>query len=44
MRLLPEARQEPLSPMEIVTTGLAVIGFFVCSVVFAKVAGAHVCL
>jgi preprotein translocase subunit Sec61beta len=38
MRSLPEARQESLSPREIVTAGLAVIGFVVCSVVLAKVA------
>lgn len=42
MRSLP--REEPLSPMEIVTAGLAVIGFVVCSVIFAKVAYAAVAL
>ena len=36
MRSLPEAREESLSPREIVTAGLAVIGFVVCSVVLAK--------
>ncbi len=38
MRSLPEAREESLSPREIVTAGFAVIGFVVCSVVLAKVA------
>lgn len=39
MRSLPKASpQEPLSPREIVTAGLAAIGFVVCSVIFAKVA------
>ena len=38
MRSLPEAREELLSPREIATAGLCVIGFVVCSVVFAKVA------
>ena len=39
MRSLPEAsREEPLSVTEIVTVGLAIIGFVVCSVVLAKVA------
>ena len=39
MRSLPEAsREEPLSLREIVTAGLALIGFVVCSVVFAKLA------
>ena len=39
MGSLPEAsREEPLSVMEIVTAGLAIIGFVVCSVVLAKVA------
>jgi hypothetical protein len=39
MRSLPEAsREEPLSVTEIVTAGLAIIGFVVCSVVLAKVA------
>ena len=39
MRSLPEAsRKEPLSVTEIVTAGLAIIGFIVCSVVLAKVA------
>ena len=39
MRSLPEAsREEPLSLGEIVTAGLAIIGFVVCSVVFAKLA------
>ena len=45
MRSLPEAlREEPLSATEIVTAGLAVIGFVVCSVIFAKVAYAAVAL
>lgn len=44
MRSLPEAREESLSPREIVTAGLAVIGFAVCSVIFAKVAYAAVAL
>lgn len=45
MRSLPEAsREEPLSATEIVTTSLAVIGFVVCSVIFAKVAYAAVAL
>jgi hypothetical protein len=44
MRSLPEASQESLSPMEIVTAGLAVTGFVVCSVVFAKVAYVAVAL
>jgi hypothetical protein len=44
MRSLPEASQEPLSPMEIVTAGLAITGFVVCSVVFAKVAYVAVAL
>ena len=44
MRSLPEAVEEPLSPMEIVTAGLAIIGFVVCSVIFAKVAYAAVAL
>ena len=39
MRSLPEAsREEPSSVTEIVTAGLAIIGFIVCSVVLAKVA------
>ncbi len=38
MRSLPEAREELLSPREIATAGFCVIGFVVCSVVFAKVA------
>jgi hypothetical protein len=39
MRSLPEpSREEPLSLREIVTAGIAIIGFVVCSVVFAKVA------
>ena len=44
MRSLPEAREESLSPREIVTAGLAVIGFVVCSVVLAKVAYSVVAL
>ena len=45
MRSLPKASpQEPLSPREIVTAGLAVIGFVVCSVVLAKVAYSVVAL
>ena len=43
MRSLPEAKEE-WSPMEIVTGGLAVIGFVVCSVVLAKVAYSVVAL
>ncbi len=38
MRSLPKAKEESLSPREIVAAGLAVIGFVVCSVVFAKLA------
>ena len=38
MRSLYETREESLSPREIATAGLSVIGFIVCSVVFAKVA------
>jgi len=38
MRSLPKAKEESLSPREIVTAGLAVIGFVVCSIIFAKVA------
>ena len=38
MRSLPEAsREEPSSVTEIVTAGLAIIGFIVCSVVLARV-------
>jgi hypothetical protein len=45
MRSLPEAsREEPLSATEIVRAGLIVIGFVVCSVIFAKVAYAAVAL
>jgi len=45
MRSLPEAsRKEPLSATEIVTASLAIIGFVVCSVIFAKVAYAAVAL
>jgi hypothetical protein len=45
VRSLPEAsREEPLSATEIVTASLAVIGFVVCSVIFAKVAYAAVAL
>jgi hypothetical protein len=44
MRSLPEAREESLSPREIATAGLSVIGFVVCSVVFAKVAYSVVAL
>ena len=45
MRSLPEAsREEPLSVTEIVTAGLAMIGFVVCSVVLAKVAYSVVAL
>ena len=42
MRSLPI--DEPLSPMEIVTAGFAIIGFVVCSVILAKVAYAAVAL
>ena len=42
MRSLPEAREA--SPMEMVTAAIAVIGFVVCSVIFAKVAYAAVAL
>ena len=40
MRSLPQAsrEEEPLSVTEIITAGLAIIGFFVCSVILAKVA------
>ena len=38
MRSLPEPRKDSLSPREIVTAGLSVIGFVVCSVVLAKMA------
>jgi hypothetical protein len=41
MKSVPE---ESLSPREIVTAGLSVIGFVVCSVVFAKVAYSVVAL
>jgi hypothetical protein len=44
MRSLPEAREESLSPREIATAGLSVIGFIVCSVFFAKVAYSVVAL
>ena len=45
MRSLPEAsRQEALSPREIIAAGLAIIGFVVCSVVFAKIAYTAVAL
>ena len=44
MRSLPEAIEESLSPRGIVTAGLAVIGFVVCSVVLAKVAYSVVAL
>ena len=45
MRSLPEvAREEPLSVTEIVTTGVAIIGFVVCSVVLAKAAYSVVAL
>jgi hypothetical protein len=44
MRSLPEAREESLSPREIATAGLSIIGFVVCSVVFAKVAYSVVAL
>lgn len=45
MRSLPKAlREELLSATEIVTVGLAVIGFVVCSVIFAKGAYAAVAL
>ena len=46
MRTLPKAsrQEEPLSPREIVTAGLAVIGFVVLSVIFAKVAYTAVAL
>jgi hypothetical protein len=37
VRSLPKASsQEPLSPREIITAGLAVVGFVVCSVILAK--------
>ena len=38
MRSNPDARTDSLSPREIVTTGLVVIGFVVCTVAVAKVA------
>lgn len=45
MRSLPEAsREEPLSVTEVVTAGVAMIGFVVCSVVLAKVAYSVVAL
>ena len=44
MRSLPEASEESLSPREIVTAGLAAIGFVVCSVALAKVAYSVVAL
>jgi len=46
MRSLPKAsrQEEPLSPKEIVTAGLAAFGFVVLSVIFAKVAYAAVAL
>jgi hypothetical protein len=44
MRSLPEATEESLSPREIATAGLSVIGFVVCSVVFGKVAYSVVAL
>jgi hypothetical protein len=44
MRSLPEAREKSLSLREIVTAGLAAIGFVVCSVVLAKVAYSVVAL
>jgi hypothetical protein len=46
MRSLPQAsrEEEPLSVTEIITAGLAIIGFFVCSVILAKVAYSVVAL
>jgi len=44
MRSLPEAREESLSPREIITAGFAAISFVVCSVAFAKVAYSVVAL
>jgi hypothetical protein len=45
VRSLPEAsREEPLSATEIVTAGVAGMGFVVCSVIFAKVAFGAVAL
>jgi hypothetical protein len=44
MRSLPEAQEKSLSLREIVTAGLAAIGFVVCSVVLAKVAYSVVAL
>jgi len=46
VRSLPKAsrQEEPLSPKEIVTAGLAAIGFVVLSVIFAKVAYTAVAL
>jgi hypothetical protein len=44
MRSLPEAREKSLSLREIVTAGLAGIGFVVCSVLLAKVAYSAVAL
>lgn len=38
MRSIPEAQKDSLSPGEIVTAGLVVIGFVVGSVAVAKVA------
>jgi hypothetical protein len=44
VKSLPEVREEPLSPWEIVRAGIVVIGFVVCSVVVAKVAYSLVAL
>jgi hypothetical protein len=44
MRSLPKGREEPLSLREIITAGGVVVGFVVCSVVFAKLAYAAVAL
>ena len=44
MRSFPETREKSLSPREIAMAGLSVIGFIVCSVVFAKMAYSVVAL